>query len=166
VLQLYNINLIIITSEIIFVFFSANFFKPFLRNKIDPMPLTTFNFVQPRMIYHVWLKLVCRFWRRFLTCRYGSLFCGLYPPPPGTMIWTNLNLHYIRKLSSKSELLVLEKIFKWPHSIYAFLWLSPLSFWRGPGCLFEQFLIPFTHGWLVPCLIEIGAVVLDLEKIF
>jgi hypothetical protein len=29
-----------------------------------------------------------------------------------------------------------KKIFKWPHPIFTFLWLSPL--WRGPGPLFVQ----------------------------
>jgi hypothetical protein len=37
-----------------------------------------------------------------------------------------------------------KKIFKWPHPIFIFLWLSPL--WRGPGPLFEQTWIPFTKG--------------------
>jgi hypothetical protein len=40
--------------------------------------------------------------------------------------------------------LVLEKIFKWPHLIFTFLWLSPLR--REPGPLFEQTWIPFTQG--------------------
>jgi hypothetical protein len=41
--------------------------------------------------------------------------------------------------------------------------LSPL--WRGPGPSFEQFRIPFTQGWFMPSLIEIGLLVLE-EKIF
>jgi hypothetical protein len=59
--------------------------------------------------------------------------------------------------------LVLEKIFKWPHPIFALLWLSPL--WRGSGPLFAQFRIPFTQGWFMPSLIEIGQLVLE-KKIF
>jgi hypothetical protein len=60
--------------------------------------------------------------------------------------------------------LVLEKkIFKWTHPIFAFLRLSPL--WRGPGSLFELFRIPFTQGWSMPSLIEIGLLVLE-KKIF
>jgi hypothetical protein len=35
-----------------------------------------------------------------------------------------------------------KKIFKWPHPIFTFLWLSPP--WRGCGPLFEQTWIPFT----------------------
>jgi hypothetical protein len=54
------------------------------------------------------------------------------------------------------------KILKWPHPIFAFLWL--FSFWREPGHLFEQFRIPFTQWWLIPSLIKIGLLV--LEKIF
>jgi hypothetical protein len=38
--------------------------------------------------------------------------------------------------------MILEKnIFKWPHPIFTFLWLSPL--WRRPGPLFQQTLITF-----------------------
>jgi hypothetical protein len=36
-------------------------------------------------------------------CKYGFPYCGP-SQPPGTMIWINLNLHYIRKLSCKYEL--------------------------------------------------------------
>jgi hypothetical protein len=43
----------------------------------------------------------------------------------------------------KTGPLVLEKIFKWPHPIFTFFWLSPLR--RGPGPLFEQTWIPFTQ---------------------
>jgi hypothetical protein len=60
--------------------------------------------------------------------------------------------------------LVLEKkIFKWPHSIFAFLWLSHP--WRRRGTLFEQFKIPITIGWFVPSLTDIGLLVLE-KKIF
>jgi hypothetical protein len=45
---------------------------------------------------------------------------------------------------------------------FCILWLSNL--WRGPGPLLEQFKIPFTQGWFVPSLTEIGLLV--LEKIF
>jgi hypothetical protein len=36
-----------------------------------------------------------------------------------------------------------KKIFKWPHPIFAFLWLSPL--WRGPG--------PLKRTWSFICTI-------------
>jgi hypothetical protein len=36
-------------------------------------------------------------------CKYGFPYCGP-SRPQGTMMWTILNLHYIRKLSCKYEL--------------------------------------------------------------
>jgi hypothetical protein len=57
----------------------------------------------------VWLKLASWFSRReFFSittnlCKYGFPYCG--PSlPTGTMMWTILNLHYIRKLSCKNNL--------------------------------------------------------------
>jgi hypothetical protein len=38
------------------------------------------------------------------TFKYSFPYCGPIWSP-GTMVWTNLNLHYIRKLSCKYELL-------------------------------------------------------------
>jgi hypothetical protein len=85
-------------------------------------------------LYQVWLQIVCWFWRRrFIfninTCKYGFPYCS--PSQPlGTMIWTNLNIHYIRKLSCKYDLFWLSgswEDFKWPHPIFAFFWLSHLS---------------------------------------
>jgi hypothetical protein len=37
------------------------------------------------------------------TCKYGFPYCGP-SRPPGTMMWTILNMHYIRKLSYKYDL--------------------------------------------------------------
>jgi hypothetical protein len=102
----------------------------------------------------VWLKLACWFcmekkiFFNINICKYSFPYCGP-SGPPGTMMWTILNLHYIRKLSCKYDLfsgsVVLEKkIFKWSHPIFAFFRSSPL--WRGPGPLFEEFRIPFTQG--------------------
>jgi hypothetical protein len=59
-------------------------------------------------LYQVWLKLVCWFWRRKLffninICKYGIPYCGP-TRPTGTMLWTILHLHYIRKLSYKYDL--------------------------------------------------------------
>jgi hypothetical protein len=53
-------------------------------------------------LYQVWLKLAGWFWRLLFlninTCEYCSTYRG--PSKPlGTMIWINLNLHYVRKLS-------------------------------------------------------------------
>jgi hypothetical protein len=70
-------------------------------------------------------------------------------------IYSNPNPH--------GAIVVKNKIFKWPHPILTFLWLSPL--WRGPGPLFEQNWIPFTQRWFVPSLIDFGRLVLE-KKIF
>jgi hypothetical protein len=56
----------------------------------------------------VWLKLACWFRRIFFYIyininEYGFPYCGP-SRPPGTMIWRDLNLHYIRKLSCKYDL--------------------------------------------------------------
>ena len=91
----------------------------------------------------------------------------LCPPtwPSGTMICTNLNLHYVRKLSCKSELSQLsasqsKKQFQWPRQIFAFLWLSPL--WIGPGPSFVLFKIVSIQRWFEPSMIEIGLLVLEI----
>ena len=98
-------------------------------------------------LYQVWLKLACCFWRRFFfntnISEYG--FPNYGPSRhPGTMISRNLNLHYrisesfYVNITYSGSVVLMRKIFKWPHPIFAFLWLSPL--WRGPG--------PFcTHCW-------------------
>jgi hypothetical protein len=61
-------------------------------------------------------------------------------------------------MTYSGQVVLEKKIFKWR----PFLRLSPL--WRGPGPLFEKFRIPFTQGWFIPSVIEIGLLV--LEKIF
>jgi hypothetical protein len=49
------------------------------------------------------LKLFQRFFFHWRRCKYVLPYCG--PSRPlGTMVWTNLNLHYIRKLSCKYRL--------------------------------------------------------------
>jgi hypothetical protein len=101
------------------------------------------------------------------TCKNSFPYCAPLRPL-GTIICTSVNSHYVRKLSCKSELFWFsgsrgENFFQWPHQFFAFLWLSTL--WRGPGPWFEQFWIPFTQGWFVSSLTEIGLLVLD-KKIF
>jgi hypothetical protein len=62
-------------------------------------------------------------------------------------------------ITDSGSVVLEKKIFKWPNPIFAFLWLSPL--WRGPSPLFEHCRVPFTQGWFMPSLIEIGQLVLE-----
>jgi hypothetical protein len=72
----------------------------------DDLALYLYNFEFPLPkdnLYQIWLELACWFWRRIFffdtnTCKYGFPYCGP-SRPPGTMIWTKLNVHYVRKLS-------------------------------------------------------------------
>jgi hypothetical protein len=98
----------------------------------------------------------------------NMVFPKVAPPDPRGP-WFEESWLYIISESFRVNMIysgsvVLEKkIFKWPHHILAFLWLSPL--WRESGPLFEQFRIPFTQGWFVLSLIDIGLLVLE-KKIF
>jgi hypothetical protein len=62
-------------------------------------------------------------------------------------ICTNLNLlpqgWFVPSLVKIGPMVLEKKIFKWPYTIFTFLWLSP--FWRGPGHLFEQTWIPLVQ---------------------
>jgi hypothetical protein len=79
-------------------------------------------------------------WRWFSpTCKY--CFPIVAPPNPlGTMIWTDLNLHYIRKLSYKYEL----------------FWLSGsrenVSMTSSSFCIFV-IISPLKRNWLLICTI-------------
>ena len=81
----------------------------------------------------------------------------------GPFIWTNLNpLHPGILCASLVEIgpVVLEKkIFKSCQCIFTISLLSPL--WEGRGPSFEHTWIPFTQGYFVPSLVEIGPVVLE-----
>jgi hypothetical protein len=93
-------------------------------------------------LYHVWLNLACWFWRRFLKISSVFLIFRYYLPLEKGY---PLRLNNLKSPTPKDDLcqvwliigpVVLEKrIFKWPHPIFSFLWLSPL--WREPGPLFE-----------------------------
>jgi hypothetical protein len=63
------------------------------------IPFTQRWFV-PSLIEIGLLVLEKIFFSDINTSEYGFPYCGPIQPP-GTMIWRNLNLHYIRKLSSK-----------------------------------------------------------------
>jgi hypothetical protein len=96
------------------------------------------------------------------TCKYGFPYCGP-SRPSGTMMWTILNYiisesFHINMIYSGS--VVLEKmIFKWPHPIFAVI-----SSLKRTWPFIWIIRIPFTQGWFIPSLIEIGLLV--LEKIF
>ena len=69
-------------------------------------------------------------------------------------------------MTYSGSVVLMRKIFKWPHPIFAFLWLSPL--WRGPGPFFTncwQYRVSFTQGSFMPSLIEIGLLFLE-KRIF
>jgi hypothetical protein len=93
-----------------------------------------------------------------------KIFSIVAPPDPRgpwcEQFWIYVISESFHVNMTYSGSVVLEKIFNWSHPIFALLRLSPL--WRGPGPLFEKFGIPFTQGWFMPSLIEIG--LLDLEK--
>jgi hypothetical protein len=124
-------------------------------------------------LYQVWLKLDCWFWRRRFffninICKWYYLLNMVFPtvaPPDPQGPWREQFWIYIvsesvhLNLTYSGSVVLEKKIFKWPHPIFAFLWLSPL--WRGTGLLFEQFKIPVTQGWFIPTLIEIGLLVLE-----
>ena len=86
-----------------------------------------------------------------VTCSFP--YCGP-SQSPGTMIWTIFKLHYIEKLSYTFEL---RRVSNDPEQF---------SHWKGTGHLFEQFRFPFTQGWFVPSLIEIGLMVLEKNSFF
>jgi hypothetical protein len=82
--------------------------------------------------------------------------------PTRTMIWTNLNLHYIRKLSCRYDLFWLsgswEDSSMTPLHFCIFVIISSL---KRICPLFQQFWISFTQGWFVQSLIKIGLLVLE-----
>jgi hypothetical protein len=63
-------------------------------------------------------------------CKYGFPFCGP-TQPPGTMMWTILNLHYIRMLSCKYDLFWLsrsgEDVYITPPHFCNFVIISPFK---------------------------------------
>jgi hypothetical protein len=91
-------------------------------------------------------------WMHFVRAdkKHGFPYCSPNTPP-GTMLCTKQNLHYVKELSYTYELLwpsgSNEKIFKWPpHPVFAFLWLSTCTFQTIPGPLF--FLCNTLFYWL------------------
>ena len=118
-------------------------------------------------LWQVWLKMAKWFWRRrFLNfVNVFSLFHNYLPFEKGGALLLN-------KLESPSpkdalwkvwlklaQLFWIKKIFKSCQFIFINSQLSPL--WEGRGPSFEQTWIPFTQGYFVSSLAEIGPVVLE-----
>jgi hypothetical protein len=89
-------------------------------------------------LYKVWLNLACWFWRRFFFFKFQCIFTLLLLSPLGEgqspsfeQTWIPSFQGWFKPSLIKIGPVVLEKIFKWPHLIITFLWLSPLR--RGPG---------------------------------
>jgi hypothetical protein len=78
--------------------------------------------------------LACWFWRtRFF---FQNIVFPIVAPldPLGSwceQFWIHIIPESFHVNMTYSGSVVLKKTFKWPHPIFAFLWLSPL--WRGPG---------------------------------
>jgi hypothetical protein len=120
-----------------------------LLKKTWPFYLNKLEFSSPKNdLCRAWWKLTRWFWkRRFLKdyFQYKHMnrwfsYCGPIWPL-GTMIWTNMNMNYVRKFSCRYEIFWPSNSWDFqmtpPLAIFAFLWLS--SLWRGSGPLFEQF---------------------------
>lgn len=83
-----------------------------------------------------WLYTICKINEHYLQSYQLHLSLG-------TMIFTNLNLHYVItckcfhvNLGFYGQMVFVEKIFKWPHPTFALLWL--FSLWIGPATIFQQ----------------------------
>ena len=81
----------------------------------------------------------------------------------GSFIWINLNPPYPRMLCAKFGWNWLSGSGEENFSISSmyFNYFVIIFPWKRAGPLFEQTWIPFTQGCSVPCLIEIGPVVLE-----
>ena len=81
----------------------------------------------------------------------------------GPFIWTKINpLHpgiLCACLVEIGPVFLEKKIFKSCQFIFIISQLSPL--WEGRGPSFEQTWMPFTQGYFVPSLVEVGPVVLE-----
>ena len=135
-----------------------------------------FNFVNVFSLFHNYLplekgralylnKLKFPFLILSMNFRYFWIICSW--KRVGLFIWTNLNPLHPKMLctkigwnwpsgSGRKDFLILSMYFHY------FVIISP---WKRAGPSFEQTWIPFTQGYFVPSLFEIGSVVLE-KKIF
>ena len=67
--------------------------------------------------------------------------------------------YFVQSLVKIGQVVLEKKIFKSCQFIFIIFKLSPL--WEGRGPSFDQTWIPFTQGYFVPSLVEIGPVVLE-----
>jgi hypothetical protein len=106
--------------------------------RIWPFIWIIYNSLYPRMICTKfdwnWPTGSENFFFDINTSEYGFPYCG--PSRPlGTMLWRNLNLHYMRKLSCKYGLFWLIGSEDFEMTPTPFLYLSPL--WRGYDPIFD-----------------------------
>jgi hypothetical protein len=90
------------------------------------------------------------------------------PWPSATILCISLNLHYVRKLSCIHDLFWLsgskgKKFSMTSPNFCICMIISPLK--RTWPFIWKKFRIPFTQGWFVPSLIEIG-LLFQKNKIF
>ena len=118
----------------------------------------------------VWLKLAQWFWRRefFNFFNVFSLFLNYLPLEKGGAL-------HLKKLETPSPKDALSQVWLklsqwfWRRgflnfvNVFSLFHKNPLG--KGHGPSFEQTWIPKTQECIVPCLVEIGSVVLD-KKIF
>jgi hypothetical protein len=78
------------------------------------------------------------------------------------MILTNFILYFLWKLSCKFDFFSSVEWLLRRFLIDPTIFLSNIiSYGRKSGALFERIWIPYTQGWFVPSLIEIGLLVLE-----
>lgn len=92
-------------------------------------PLDTWDNFQ----WSYWLYRICKINEHYLQ----SYQLHLSLEALESMIFTNLNLHYVIRgfhvnMGFYGQVVLVETIFKWPHPIFALLWLSPLWTWPAP----------------------------------
>jgi hypothetical protein len=101
---------------------------------------------EPSLIEIILLALEEKiFFFKINTCKYGVLYCGPIRPPR-TMMWTILNLHYIRKLSYKYELFYLSSLWEdfkiTPLQICIFFYYLPFEKDLAPDLYNSKFPLP------------------------
>jgi hypothetical protein len=139
-----------------------NHFSLMCPKSSETMTLTTWHCIRSPFnqicifVGQKFLKTILKDFSHWNKCKYVLPYCGP-SRAPGTIIWINMNLNYIRKFLCKYELFQLSGSRKDFKMIPPYFWISKMiSPWKKkPGPSVEQSLILFTQGWFVPNLIEI-----------